>query len=642
MAADTIPFPQTQIAQRDIAFIDTSVSGYRAIVDGIRPGVDICLIDGAHDGLAQIAAALEGRNDVAAVHIFSHGESGALQLGSTRLSLDNMGDYAADLTVLRAAMAPGGDLMVYGCDVAAGDAGKAFVNALAHATGADVAASSNLTGSVLQHGDWVLDTQTGPIEAAVALGAAGQQAFAGVLAIGSENFDSMGLITNTSPNEMLAGNWKFTTAVATDMAVANSDPGEFAVYLNEDGPTGDRAVILNYNFSLGVTQYTMGSADGSNFQLSSFAIGQVGGAASSVVTITAYSNGVQVAGPQSVDLSTSNTYGDIAYTMVHDDGGGRAGSLSFDSAYADIDEIDFSFASDANLDIDDIVATPVSADTTGPVFSSATVNGSTLVMTYTDASALDATNVPGTGSFAVTAGGNAVTVDTAVVNASARTVTLTLHGPVANNQAVTVAYTDPSAGNDASAIQDALGNDAASLTATTVTNLTPDTTPPVFASASVDGTTLVLSYTEATTLDAAHGPLPGAFTVMAAGTPVPVSAVSVDAAGKTVTLTLSAAVLYSQAVTVAYGDPTGANDTNAIQDAAGNDAASLSATSVTNNTADTTPPSVSGNIGVPANGTYVAGQTLNFTVTFDENVVVTGTDSTLGLTIGGTGRSATF
>ncbi|MCW8178052.1 SwmB domain-containing protein, partial [Verminephrobacter aporrectodeae] len=56
------------------------------------------------------------------------------------------------------------------------------------------------------------------------------------------------------------------------------------------------------------------------------------------------------------------------------------------------------------------------------------------------------------------------------------------------------------------------------------------------------------------------------------------------------TLTLSTAVSHGQSVTVAYADPTTGNDANAIQDAAGNDAASFAATAVSNNTPDTTPP----------------------------------------------------
>ncbi len=115
----------------------------------------------------------------------------------------------------------------------------------------------------------------------------------------------------------------------------------------------------------------------------------------------------------------------------------------------------------------------------------------------------------------------------------------------------------------------------------TVTVAYADTTPPVFVSAAVNGSSLVMTYTEATTLDATNIPAATAFTVSGGHA---VSLVAVNAAAKTVTLTLATAVAYGESVTVAYTDPTANNDTLAIQDAAGNDAATIAATAVTNNT----------------------------------------------------------
>lgn len=114
-------------------------------------------------------------------------------------------------------------------------------------------------------------------------------------------------------------------------------------------------------------------------------------------------------------------------------------------------------------------------DTAGPVFGFATVNGTSLVMTYTDASNLDATNTPTADRFVVKVGGSSVAVNAVVVNSSAKTVTLTLATAVTAGQAVTVAYTDPTVGNDVLALQDLAGNDAATLADTTVSNVTPST-----------------------------------------------------------------------------------------------------------------------------------------------------------------------
>lgn len=272
---------------------------------------------------------------------------------------------------------------------------------------------------------------------------------------------------------------------------------------------------------------------------------------------------------------------------------------------------------------------PPAGDTTAPVFTSAAVNGSTLVMNYSDTNNLNAGSPPPASAFSVS--GHAVSG--VAVNEAAKTVTLTLGTAAINGEVVTVAYTDPTAGNDVNAIQDLAGNDAASLGVTTVTNNTPasggttpppppppagDTTAPIFASATVNGSTLVMSYTDANNLDAAHSPVSGAFTVSGHA----VSGVAVNATAKTVSLTLGTAVVSGEAVTVAYTDPTTGNDVNAIQDLAGNDAASFGATIVTNNTplpvVDTAPPTVIS--FTPGDGATGVNPASNIVLNFSELV----------------------
>ncbi len=116
-------------------------------------------------------------------------------------------------------------------------------------------------------------------------------------------------------------------------------------------------------------------------------------------------------------------------------------------------------------------------ETTRPAFASASASGTTLVMNYTDASNLNGVNIPAVGDFAVTTGGAANSVTAVAVNAAAKTVTLSLTTAMTFGQYITVAYTDPTAGDDANAIQDAAGNDAANLSATAATNNTA--APPV-------------------------------------------------------------------------------------------------------------------------------------------------------------------
>ena len=211
------------------------------------------------------------------------------------------------------------------------------------------------------------------------------------------------------------------------------------------------------------------------------------------------------------------------------------------------------------------------ADTAPPTLSTATVEGTSLILTYNEA--LDATSEPAASDFTVTVAGSARTVSGVAV--SGMTVTLTLGSAVTAGQAVTLDYT---AGTNP--IQDTSGNDAAGLSAQTVTIV--DTMAPVIRGATVEGTTLILTYSEA--LDGTSTPVASDFTVTVDGSARTVSSVAIS--GATVTLTLASAVTPGQAVTVAY-----TSGTNPIEDAAGNDAADLTARAA--DEVDTTPPTLS-------------------------------------------------
>ncbi|WP_265659382.1 SwmB domain-containing protein, partial [Verminephrobacter eiseniae] len=233
--------------------------------------------------------------------------------------------------------------------------------------------------------------------------------------------------------------------------------------------------------------------------------------------------------------------------------------------------------------------TPPALITTGT--SAPKVNGTQLVLSYTEANSLDPAALTGNAGFTVTSvTGTPITVSSASVNAVNKTITLTLSRAVDNLEQVSVSYTKPTTGN---VVQDAAGNDAANFTGQAVNNETPDTTPPALittgtAAPKVNGTQLVLSYTEANSLDPAALTGDAGFTVTSVtGTPITVTSASVNAANKTVTLTLSRAVDNLEQVSVSYTKPTTGN---VVQDTAGNDAVDFAGQAVNNETPDTTPP----------------------------------------------------
>jgi len=112
-----------------------------------------------------------------------------------------------------------------------------------------------------------------------------------------------------------------------------------------------------------------------------------------------------------------------------------------------------------------------------PVFQSASTNsdGTKVILTYNKA--LSSTTAA-TSAFVVTVASSTATVSS--VGISGSTVELTMGTAITTGQTVTVAYTDPSSGEDANAIQDTIGNDAASLSTTSVTNTISSNTGTIY------------------------------------------------------------------------------------------------------------------------------------------------------------------
>jgi len=123
---------------------------------------------------------------------------------------------------------------------------------------------------------------------------------------------------------------------------------------------------------------------------------------------------------------------------------------------------------------------------------------------------------------------------------------------------------------------------SASLTHVAISNsllLRVDGSPPVPGTpqTSSNGSTISITFDE--TLSAT-APQASAFSILVNGVSNSISSASIS--GQTIELTLNFSIISSATVTLAYTDPTSGNDTNAIQDEAGNDAASISTVSVTN------------------------------------------------------------
>ena len=152
---------------KQIIFVDSSVQNYQNLIEGADANAKIVILDDKRSGIEQITKALASESGIEAVHVVSHGNQGSLKLGADVLNGNDLENFNTQLKQWGNALTANGDILLYGCDVAAGETGNNFVKRLSELTGADVAASNDLTGNAVKGGDWDLEIATGKIEAAV-------------------------------------------------------------------------------------------------------------------------------------------------------------------------------------------------------------------------------------------------------------------------------------------------------------------------------------------------------------------------------------------------------------------------------------------------------------------------------------------
>ena len=159
----------------ELVFVDTATPDYQKLVDQMRESalgqgrhLEFVLIDQEKDGIRKVTDTLAKRSGLDAIHIVSHAQDGSVQLGSSRLDFDSLVKRAASIKRWGAALTEAGDILFYGCDLAASAEGKSLLDALSRLTGADVAASEDLTGSAAKGGDWDLEFQVGAVETRIA------------------------------------------------------------------------------------------------------------------------------------------------------------------------------------------------------------------------------------------------------------------------------------------------------------------------------------------------------------------------------------------------------------------------------------------------------------------------------------------
>ncbi|WP_179958434.1 DUF4347 domain-containing protein [Chitinimonas arctica] len=248
---------------KEVVFVAADLADAQALVSGLKPGVDVVMLDRAGDGLAQMANYLQGKQGLQAIHLISHGAEGVVEVGNVWLDSQNLAAHRAVLGQIGASLAADGDILLYGCKAGAGPAGLALLDGLARLTGADVAASEDDTGAASHGGDWQLERQAGTVESA----ALRVDSYASLLAVPSdENYDTNSGASFTADTFTL-DNIKYT--------IVGSNPGNYTNIVSNNSAmsllgnnAGDYFMFFDLAGAFGISSIKVEAADGSAFRLS--------------------------------------------------------------------------------------------------------------------------------------------------------------------------------------------------------------------------------------------------------------------------------------------------------------------------------------------------------------------------------------
>ncbi|MBP0021761.1 MAG: CHAT domain-containing protein [Cyanobacteria bacterium SBLK] len=154
-------------------FIDAKIGDTQSLLYGGKAGTVSVVVTPEESGIAKVTETLSQRTEVEAVHLVTEGNTGNFWLGKDFVSVENLDRYREQLRSWGESLSGhegiersrNADILLYSCLTALGETGEAFINAIAAETGADVAASTDITGSANYNGNWALEYQTGAIEA---------------------------------------------------------------------------------------------------------------------------------------------------------------------------------------------------------------------------------------------------------------------------------------------------------------------------------------------------------------------------------------------------------------------------------------------------------------------------------------------
>lgn len=187
---------------QSVLFVDPTVEDAEILLSSVTEGIKVVRLKYGMDPLVQIAECLAGQRNIAALHILSHGAPGALFLVGDRIDLPGLAVRRGVLAQIAATLSEQAQVVLYGCSVAAGAPGSAFVGYLQALLGARVSAANLPVGSAARGGGWALSGRD-HVASEPCFSSAARAAYSGLLDITGKPFDDT--LTGTADDDSIRG-----------------------------------------------------------------------------------------------------------------------------------------------------------------------------------------------------------------------------------------------------------------------------------------------------------------------------------------------------------------------------------------------------------------------------------------------------
>ncbi len=303
--------------QQSILFVDSGVADYQTLINGVKAGTRVVILNADQDGVQQITDVLNQSSNVDSIHILSHGNQAEVMLGNATLNRSSLAAYQPALQSWRNALSETAEVVLYGCHVAKGASGQQFIHQLSATIQASIAASVDLTGAKSLGGNWELAFHCGQIHYPQILAQSALDSYAGTLAI-----ETIAFAEDELSSEPVATYTKGTTGYG-NLTIKGTDSGTgiaFGSLVNLSSPAGlyDSATQLNPGNSVGIglsdgsnggttgTWFVFATANGGEFDLVSLKMTE-GNSLFTSMEAVGFRNGLQVA-MQSLTLSAGATH----------------------------------------------------------------------------------------------------------------------------------------------------------------------------------------------------------------------------------------------------------------------------------------------------------------------------------------------